>query len=125
MVESINTRADLATEAIAYLGFPKYGKIMIGDKGMEFFSDRNVADNMAFPWASIRAVEGRVTHDKKIGKNFYLILNNKHKIRFSSRQAGHILKLVRDNIGNDNVVKSSTFVGTFAKAFKRIGKKKK
>ncbi|CAM3167204.1 DUF956 domain-containing protein [Lactococcus hircilactis] len=126
MVKSINTRADFTAEAIVYLGLPKYGKIMLGDKGMEFFSDRNVADNMTFPWPSIRLVEGRVTHHgQKIGKNFYLVLNNKHRIRFSSGQAGHILKIIRENIGNENVVKSATFFGTLSHAFKKLGKKKK
>ncbi|GAB2024295.1 DUF956 family protein [Lactovum odontotermitis] len=119
MAESLNTRADLATDAIAFMGFPKYGKIMVGDKAMEFFNDKNVNDNMHFPWASIRAVEAHVSKAGKIDNNFYLVLNNKHKIRFSSNESGKILKLIREQIGNDKVLRIPTMSSTIKRLFNR------
>ena len=108
MVESLNTRADLAVDAIAYLGLPKYGKIMIGDNALEFFNNRNVADTMQFPWKSIKNVEGWVSRRGKVDKYFYIVLPNGHKIRFSSAETGKILKLIREQIGNDRVVRRKT-----------------
>lgn len=37
LVQSINTKVDLTIDATAYTGLTDYGKIMIGDKGFEFF----------------------------------------------------------------------------------------
>ena len=119
MVESINTRADLTVEAIAYLGFPKYGQVMMGDMGMEFFSDRNVADNMQFPWQSIQRVEGEVSGKGKIRRHFYIVLQNGTKLRFSTKESGKILSLFRNQLGNEKVVKAPSFVGTLLKAFKK------
>lgn len=119
MVESINTRADLTAEAVAYLGFPKYGKIMMGDNGLEFFSDRNVTDNMTFPWSSIDRIEGDVSRSGKVRRQFYIVLENQVKIRFASKASGKILRLFRDQLGNDRVVRAPSFFGTFTKAFTR------
>lgn len=119
MAQSINTRADLAVDAIAFIGFPKYGKVMIGDKALEFFNDKNVNDNMQFPWASIRAVEAHVSKSNKIDNTFYIVLKNSHKVRFSSADSGKILKLVREQIGNDKVLRIPTMGSTIKRLFTR------
>ncbi|MFS1260867.1 DUF956 family protein, partial [Enterococcus lactis] len=41
MVQSINTKVDLTINATSYLGIAEYGKIMIGDKGFEFYNERD------------------------------------------------------------------------------------
>ena len=38
MAQSINTRVDVVVEATSYQGLTNYGKIMVGDKGFEFFN---------------------------------------------------------------------------------------
>ncbi|HCW53264.1 MAG TPA: DUF956 domain-containing protein, partial [Clostridium sp.] len=36
MVQSLNTKVDLAIDATSFNGITSYGKIMVGDKGFEF-----------------------------------------------------------------------------------------
>ena len=56
MAQSINTRVDVVVEATSYQGLTNYGKIMVGDKGLEFFNTRNVNDYIQIPWGyTIRA----------------------------------------------------------------------
>ncbi|EPC71182.1 hypothetical protein Lpp126_15744 [Lacticaseibacillus paracasei subsp. paracasei Lpp126] len=43
MVQSINTKSELVVEGTAFMGMPTYGKIMIGDKGFEFFNEKTCA----------------------------------------------------------------------------------
>ncbi|MFV0555544.1 MAG: DUF956 family protein [Lactovum sp.] len=124
MVQSLNTRADFTTEAISYVGFPKYGKIMIGDKAIEFFSDKNVTDNIQFPWPSIRHVEAYVSKSGKIDNNFYIVLQNGHKVRLGSNNSGKILKLIRDQIGDEKVLRTETMTSTFKKLISRFTRKK-
>ncbi|HDU1249906.1 TPA: DUF956 family protein, partial [Listeria monocytogenes] len=50
MVQSINTKVDLTIDATAYTGLTDYGKIMIGDKGFEFFNSRDVRKFVQIPW---------------------------------------------------------------------------
>ncbi len=48
MVQSINTKVDQVTDATSFLGMGDYGKIMIGDRGFEFFDNRNVKTTFKF-----------------------------------------------------------------------------
>lgn len=129
LAQSLNTKVDLTTEAVSYLGFSQYGKIMVGDKAIEFFDDRNVDNNMQFPWKSILRVEGEVSKSfggkMKIGRQFAIVLLNGKKVRFSSKDSGKILKLLREQIGNDKVVKAPKFSDAFKNLLHKFGKKKK
>ena len=53
MVQSINTKSELVIEGTAFMGMPAYGKIMIGDKGFEFFNEKNVRDFYQIPWNEV------------------------------------------------------------------------
>lgn len=127
MAQSLNTKVDYNGKAIAYLGFPQYGQIMIGDRAFEFFDDRDVEKNMQFPWQSIKVVEGEVSKSFKgtpqIGRQFYVVFANGQKVRFSSKDSGKILKIIREYIGNDKVVKSRSFTSNIASIFKKRKKK--
>lgn len=56
MVQSINTKVDLVIEGTSHMGLTDYGKIMIGDKGFEFFNDRDVRKNIQIPWTEVDLV---------------------------------------------------------------------
>ncbi len=69
MAQSINTRVDVVVEATSYQGLTNYGKIMVGDKGFEFFNTRNVNDYIQIPWeevdyviASVMCLKERKSH---------------------------------------------------------------
>ena len=53
MVQSINTKVDLVIEGTSHMGLTDYGKIMVGDKGFEFFDDRNLNKNIQIPWTEV------------------------------------------------------------------------
>lgn len=53
MVQSINTKVDLTIDATSYLGVADYGKIMIGDKGFEFFNNRDARKFVQIPWEEV------------------------------------------------------------------------
>ncbi len=48
MVQSINTKSELVIEGTAFMGMPAYGKIMIGDKGFEFFNEKTYVTSIRF-----------------------------------------------------------------------------
>ena len=53
MVQSINTKVDLVIDATSHMGLPDYGKIMIGDKGFEFFNNRDARKFIQIPWEEV------------------------------------------------------------------------
>ena len=53
MVQSINTKVELVIDATSHNGLPEYGKIMIGDKGFEFFNERDARKFIQIPWEEV------------------------------------------------------------------------
>lgn len=115
MVQSLNTKTSQAFSTIAYVGLGSiYGNVLIGDKAFEFFNESNVEDAIQIPWDTIDHVEGVVTRNHKIGRQFVIVLKSQGRskrhnhMRFSSKSSGTMLKLVREQLGNDKVVKLPT-----------------
>ncbi|MCH2821296.1 DUF956 family protein, partial [Listeria monocytogenes] len=52
----MNTKVDLTIDATAYTGLTDYGKIMIGDKGIEFFNYRDVRKCVKIPSEAVDQV---------------------------------------------------------------------
>lgn len=126
MVQSLNTKTSTPFPAIAYVGLGSaYGKLLIGDKAFEFFNDANVEDAIQIPWDTIYHVEGVVSRNNKIGRQIVVVLNRQgnskrqNHLRFSSKESGKILKLVREHLGNDKVVKAPTIIRTLINKFTR------
>lgn len=53
MVQSLNTKVDLVIDATAFTGLSDYGKIMIGDKGFEFYNSRDPHKFVQIPWDEV------------------------------------------------------------------------
>ncbi len=53
MVQSINTKVDLVIKATSFTALSDYGQIMIGDRGFEFFNDRDARQFIQIPWEEV------------------------------------------------------------------------
>ncbi|MGR8828333.1 DUF956 family protein [Leuconostoc citreum] len=123
MVQSLNSKAELTTKGISYLGIgAQYGKFLIGDCAFEFFNDNNVSDFIQIPWANMTVVYASVSKNK-IGRRFK-IQTDKGVFDFSSPEAGKILKLIREHLGNDKVLKNPTLIKRLLRIFKKKHVKK-
>lgn len=119
MVESLNTRADLTTDGISFLGIgARYGKILIGDHAFEFFNEKNIQDYIQIPWSEVNYVQAQVSHNK-IGRRFKFNTTI-GELDFSSKDAGKILKGIREYIGNDKVVRAPTLWQKIKNIFLRL-----
>ncbi len=118
MVQSLNIKAQLATKGISYLGIgAQYGKFLVGDRAFEFFNDNNVSDYIQIPWENVTYVYASVSRNK-ISRRFR-IETDKANFNFSSPESGKILKLIREHIGNDKVLKNPTLVSRIKALFKK------
>ncbi len=110
MAQSINTRVDVVVEATSYQGLTNYGKIMVGDKGFEFFNTRNVNDYIQIPWEEVDYVIASVMFKgKKI-----------HVMRFRQRKMEHFLfhqKRTKESVACDQPVYTIRTSGAFFKLF--------
>lgn len=123
MAQSINSTVELTTTGVSYLGMGgKVGKFLLGNKGLEFYSDVNVEDYIQIPWENIEKIGANVSRNK-VSRHFE-VFTDKGKFLFASKDSGKILKVARQHIGNDKVVRMLTLVQIIIKRLSRFVKRK-
>ncbi|KXT66264.1 DUF956 family protein [Streptococcus gallolyticus] len=123
MAQSINSTVELTTTGVSYLGMGgKVGKFLLGNKGLEFYSDANVEDYIQIPWENIEKIGANVSRNK-VSRHFE-VFTDKGKFLFASKDSGKILKVARQHIGNDKVVRMLTLIQTIIKRLSRFVKRK-
>lgn len=123
MVQSLNKVIDLQTTGTSYLSISgKVGKFLVGDQALEFYPDVNVEQYIQIPWSSIQQIGANVT-GRKISRHFE-VFTDQGKFLFASKDSGAILKIAREKLGNDKVVKFPTLLQTIGQKFKNLFAKK-
>ena len=123
MAQSLNKVIDLQTTGTSYLSISgKVGKFLVGDQALEFYPDVNVEQYIQIPWSSIQRIGANVT-GRKISRHFE-VFTDQGKFLFASKDSGAILKIAREKLGNDKVVKLPTLLQTIDQKFKNLFAKK-
>lgn len=123
MAQSLNQVIDLQTNGTSYLSISgKVGKFLIGDQALEFYPDVNVEQYIQIPWSSIQQIGANVS-GRKISRHFE-VFTDQGKFLFASKDSGAILKIAREKLGNDKVVKLPTLLQTIGQKFKNLFAKK-
>lgn len=123
MPQSLNKVIDLQTTGTSYLSISgKVGKFLVGDQALEFYPDVNVEQYIQIPWSSVNQIGANVT-GRKISRHFE-VFTNQGKFLFASKDSGAILKIAREKLGNDKVVKLPTLIQTIGQKLKNLFAKK-
>ena len=123
MAQSLNKVIDLQTTGTSYLSISgKVGKFLVGNQALEFYPDVNVEQYIQIPWSSIQQIGANVT-GRKISRHFE-VFTDQGKFLFASKDSGTILKIAREKLGNDKVVKLPTLLQTIGQKFKNLFAKK-
>ena len=123
MAQSLNKVIELQTTGTSYLSISgKVGKFLIGDQALEFYPDVNVEQYIQIPWSSIQQIGANVS-GRKISRHFE-VFTDQGKFLFASKDSGAILKIAREKLGNDKVVKLPTLLQTIGQKFKNLFAKK-
>ena len=123
MVQSLNKVIELQTTGTSYLTFSgKVGKFLVGDKALEFYPDVNVEQFIQIPWSSVNQI-GANGFGRK-GSRHFEVFTDQGKFLFASKDSGKILKIAREKIGNEKVVKLPTLVQIIGRKIKNLFAKK-
>lgn len=123
MAQSLNKVIDLQTTGTSYLSISgKVGKFLVGDQALEFYPDVNVEQYIQIPWTSVNQIGANVS-GRKISRHFE-VFTDQGKFLFASKDSGAILKIAREKLGNDKVVKLPTLLQTIGQKFKNLFAKK-
>ena len=123
MAQSLNQVIDLQTTGTSYLSISgKVGKFLVGDQALEFYPDVNVEQYIQIPWSSIQQIGANVS-GRKISRHFE-VFTDQGKFLFASKDSGAILKIAREKVGNEKVVKLPTLLQTIGQKLKNLFAKK-
>ncbi len=124
MVQSLNTKSDLVENATSHLGMTDYGKIMVGDKGFEFYDDRDAKNFIQIPWGEVDKVVVSIMFGGKWIPRFAIETKKNGTFSFSSKDPKKVLRAIRVYIKPDRIVRSLSFFQVVARAFRRNPDKK-
>ena len=124
MAQSINTRVDVVVEATSYQGLTNYGKIMVGDKGFEFFNTRNVNDYIQIPWEEVDYVIASVLFRGKWIPRYALKTKRNGTYIFASKDPKKVLRTVRKYVDPNHMVQSLSFFDVVKRGVKYMFKGK-
>ncbi|URZ08827.1 DUF956 family protein [Clostridium felsineum] len=123
MVQSLNTKVDLVMDATAFTGFSDYGKIMIGDKGFEFYNSRDSRKFIQIPWEEVDYVIASVLFKGKWIPRYAIKTKKNGTYTFSSKEAKKVLRAVRKYVDPSRMVQSLSFFDVIKRAVKSKFKK--
>lgn len=125
MVQSLNTKVDLAVKATSYLGLPSYGKVMIGDKAFEFYNERNVKDYIQIPWEEVDYVVASLILKGKWIPRFAIMTKKNGNYTFSTRENKALLRTMKKYVDANHIVRSLGFFDVIKRGVKNLFVRKK
>ena len=123
MVQSINTKVDLVIDATSHLGLPEYGKIMIGDRGFEFYNSRDARKFIQIQWDEVDFVIVSILFKGKWIPRYAIKTKKNGTFTFSSKDPKKVLRVVREYVEPDRIVRSLSFFDVLKRGLKNLFKK--
>lgn len=124
MVQSLNTKVDMVLKGTSYLGMNDYGKIMIGDKGFEFYNDRDIRKFVQIPWEEVDYVIASIMFKGKWIPRYAIQTKTNGTFTFSSKQPKIVLRTINKYIDSKYMVRSLSFFDVVKRGIKSFRKQK-
>lgn len=116
MIQSLNTKVDLVMDATSYQGLNSYGKIMIGDKGFEYYNNRSKGDYIQIPWTEVDYVIASVMFKGKYIPRYAVRTKRNGTYTFSSKKPKEVLRAMNKYVASDHMVRSLSFFDVLKRA---------
>jgi hypothetical protein len=122
MVQSINTKVDLVINATSHR-MSEYGRIMIGDKGFEFYNDRDARKFIQIPWEEVDLVIASVLLKGKWIPRYAIKTKRNGTYTFSSKDPKRVFRAIREYVDPNHMVRSLGFFDVIKRSIKSKVKK--
>lgn len=124
MVESLNTKVSLVIDGTSFLGLTDYGRIMVGDRGFEFYNHRDTRKFIQIPWEEVDYVVASVMFKGKWIPRYGIQTKKNGTYTFSSKEPKKVLREIRKHVDPDRMVHSLSFFQVVRRGIASIFKKK-
>lgn len=125
MVEALNAQVELVEKGTYFTAFSAYGKILVGEKGFEFYDDRNIENYVQIPWDEIDIVVASLLFGGKWIPRFRIQTKRDGSFTFAAQQPKRVLKAMTNHIDPNHVVRALTFSQNLIRNIKTLLSRKK
>ncbi|EHF01175.1 hypothetical protein HMPREF1008_01655 [Olsenella sp. oral taxon 809 str. F0356] len=120
MAQSQNSSVDLAVRATSYHGLATYGDLMVGNKAIEFYNEKNAEDYVQIPWGEVDHVAASVMLGGRWISRFAVFTKTNGSFSFSTRDNKATLRAMRPYVGEDRLVRSPSFLDVVGLGVRRL-----
>ena len=120
MVQSINTKVEQVTDATSFLGMGDYGKVMIGDRGFEFFDNRNVKNYIQILWKEVDKVVASLMFGGRWIPRFAIKTKHSGTFSFAAKHPHELLRGIRKYVDEERMVRSLGVVDVVKRGLKEV-----
>ncbi|MDY2777707.1 MAG: DUF956 family protein [Collinsella sp.] len=124
MAQSQNSSVYYTERATSFLGAPRYGDVMLGNKAFEFYNERNPEDYIQIPWDEITHVAAEVIMNGRFIPRFAIFVKGSDApFSFSTRDNKATLRAMREHVPADSIVRSLGFFEVVGSGVKSLFKR--
>ena len=117
MAQSLNTKVDLVMDATSFHGMNNYGKIMIGDRGFEYYNEKKMNDYIQIPWEEVDYVIASVMFKGKKIPRYAIQTKKNGTFSFASKEPKKVLRAINQYIPSERLVRSLSFFDVLKRNF--------
>ncbi len=119
MAQSQNSSVDLTIKATSFHGIGTYGDMMVGNKALEFYNERNVEDYIQIPWEEVDYISAEVIGRRIV--RFAVFIKQGGHFAFSTRDNKKTLRACREYLGDEKLLRSKSFFDVIKAGLKGLG----
>ncbi len=120
MAQSQNSSVDLTVRATSYHGLATYGNLMVGNKAVEFYNEKNAEDYIQIPWDEVDHVAASVMAGGRWISRFAVFTKTNGSFSFSTRDNKATLRAMRPYVGEDRLLRSPSFLDVLSLGVRRL-----
>ena len=123
MVQTQNDSVDLEIQATSFMGLTSYGLMVVGDKALEFYNERNPQDYIQIPWVEIDHVAASVLFGGRVIPRFAVFTRANGTFSFSTRDNKRTLRAIREHVDANLLVRSPSFLQVIGRGLSALVRK--
>ena len=118
MVQSQNTKIDFKCKANYLGGLTSRGDLLVGNKAVEYYNEKNVRDFIQIPYTEIKMITASVIFNKKITR-FAIHTKTSGDFIFNSPDNKGALRAINKYLPDDKLRRSLTVWESIKRKFKK------
>lgn len=120
MVEALNSRVELLVEGTSFLSLNSYGKILIGDRGFEFYDNRDPNNYIQIPWREVDYVVASIFFGGRWIPRFAIRTKREGQYIFAAKHPKEVLRAIRVHVPADHLVRALTVTQTIKRGLRGL-----